>query len=255
MVKKKSHVNVTLEDKNPKLRIEYWPLSDCLKRRWKENAKRHDIPRLARSIQRYGFKDSVGFDRTLDAFAEGNGRVEALAYLKEQGIESPRGIVSRHNEWLIPVTVGVDALSIEEGKAYAVDHNNLVLGGGSFLPQDVFRLWDEGLHSIFTDPKSLPVTFEDEAVKALLLAHSADPLAADNGQSQPSFNGGGSANVSTNGDPPASHIRMVQLFLTVETLPSFQSFVERLGRAYNMTVTTDVVYECLKRTDAELPSK
>src|SRR5215813_5310817 len=159
-----------------RLSTEYWPLEECTNKRWKENAKKHDIQQLARSIQRYGFKDPVGWDRTLNAFAEGNGRVEAVQFLKEQGAEPPRGILTRGTQWLIPVSTGVDAVSVEEAQSYAVDHNNLVLGGGSFLPQDALKLWGDGLYTLFQTPESLPVTFEAEALKNLVLS-KADPLA------------------------------------------------------------------------------
>ena len=67
------------------LTVEYWPLSRVIKKRWTRNAKLHDIGKLCESIERYGFRDPIGYDATLDAFAEGNGRAEALTALRARG--------------------------------------------------------------------------------------------------------------------------------------------------------------------------
>lgn len=45
----------------------------------------------------------------------------------------------------------------------------------------------------------------------------------------------------------ASHVRMVQLFLTTETQPQFVAWVNTLGARYGTDSVTDTVYECLKR--------
>lgn len=55
-----------------RLNIEYWELGYCLGRRWKDNQKRHDIGGIITSIRRYGFKDSLHYDDTLEAFEEDN---------------------------------------------------------------------------------------------------------------------------------------------------------------------------------------
>lgn len=234
-----------------RLSIEYWPLSECLGKRWKGNAKKHDIPQLARSIQRYGFKDAVGWDAALEAFAEGNGRVEAVQFLKDQGAEAPRGILTDgKGGWFIPVSLGVDVGTEDEAIAYAIDHNNLVLGGGSFLPQDSFRLWGEGLYELFKTEENLPVTFEPEAVKALILARSADPLAG--GETVAIVRTGGEPEGNGNTEPEPSHVRMVQLFLNRENLPEFQGYCERLATEYGTANVTDTVMECLRRAAAEL---
>jgi len=240
-----------MEDRQQLLLV-YRPLNELLKSRWAQNAKRHDIEQVARAIQRYGFRDPVAIDENI-GIAEGNGRTEALGLMKERGLEAPRGIVVEDGEWLVPTLIGMDAVSEAEAKAYAVDHNNLTLGGGSFLAQDVLRLWDEGLYQIFTEPESLPVSFEDEALKALILAHNEDPLAQDDQTATTAANNsGGAGSDSQTDEPPASHIRMVQLFLTNETLPEFQSNAEKLGRAYEKSSVTDTVIECLKRAVAGL---
>jgi hypothetical protein len=47
--------------------------------------------------------------------------------------------------------------------------------------------------------------------------------------------------------PPASHVRMVQLFLDTETLPPFQARVAELSARYGTTNPTDTVIEALRR--------
>ncbi len=46
---------------------------------------------------------------------------------------------------------------------------------------------------------------------------------------------------------PASHVRMVQLFLNTETLPLFEEYVKVLGSAYDTKSLTATVLEALRR--------
>jgi hypothetical protein len=44
----------------------------------------------------------------------------------------------------------------------------------------------------------------------------------------------------------ASHVRMVQLFLDLETFPEFQELVDVLGEHYQTTTPTDTVMRTLR---------
>lgn len=49
-----------------------------------------------------------------------------------------------------------------------------------------------------------------------------------------------------------SNIRMVQIFLTEETFPEFQVQCQALGKAYSLTILTDIVVEAITRAAAAL---
>lgn len=63
------------------------------------------------------------------------------------------------------------------------------------------------------------------------------------------------------GEVLPAHIRMVQLFLTVDTLPMFMEWVRQLGEKFGTTNITDAVYraveDCHKTHygDAEVPTE
>lgn len=128
------------------LALRYVPLDQV--RRWERNPKRHDFGALIQSIGRYGFKDPPKFEPALNGGAggivEGNGRAEALAMMRDDGQEAPRGVaVDGGGRWCVPVLFGVDARSRAEAEAYGIDHNNLTLMGGDLGPDALLALWDE----------------------------------------------------------------------------------------------------------------
>jgi hypothetical protein len=157
------------------LDIRYVPLEQV--RRWDRNPKPHDIGGLIESFNRYGFKDPMKFEPTLNdgegGVVEGNGRTEALMVMRDDGSEPPRGVaLAKDGGWAVPVLFGVDAKSIQEAEAYALDHNNLTVLGGYFGPEWMHRLYDlEGLTELLADlgtQNALPVSIEGEDVDALL---------------------------------------------------------------------------------------
>ena len=167
--------------KSDALAIEYWPLSRVVKKRWTRNAKLHDIGKLCESIERYGFRDPIGYDATLDAFAEGNGRAEALVALKARGPVKgkpwpPRGIQNGSgSEWQVPILVGVDARTKYEAEAYALDHNNLTMSGGDFSALDMARMWDANLNQVLLDlaaNDTFSVVMDSDTVDALVAAQA-----------------------------------------------------------------------------------
>lgn len=115
-------------------------------RRFNNNPKKHDLGKIAESIIKYGFKDPVKLEPSLNngegGIVEGNGRTEALVWMKEQGQEVPRGIIGKKGKWLVPVLIGVDAVDELEAQAYALDHNNLSLLGGGLTALDASNMYD-----------------------------------------------------------------------------------------------------------------
>lgn len=130
------------------LTLRYIPLSQATL--WDVNPKKHDIGAIAQSIAKHGFKDPAKFEPAMNngqgGLVEGNGRAEALGWMQAQGQEIPRGIAvdPGSGEWHMPVVFGVDADSQDQAEAYAIDHNNLVMGGGDFTAVDMMGLWEEG---------------------------------------------------------------------------------------------------------------
>lgn len=164
-----------MADERERLRIEYIPLSKALEWDWEENPKAHDIGGLADSIWRYGFLDPPKYDSALDRFVYGNGRMQAVAWGREQGRELPTAVdVDRESgEWLIPVKFGCDSESAAMAKAFAVDHNNLTyMGAEGATPWDLMRMWDEkdylALLEGLAGEDALPASVPSDDLDALL---------------------------------------------------------------------------------------
>jgi len=157
------------------LRLEYVPLDTCVL--WERNPKLHDIGGIVQSIQRYGFKDPLKYEPTLNAgnggLVEGNGRAAALAMMRDQGDEPPRGVtIAKEGGWAVPVLFGVDAESEAAAEAYAVDHNNLTLLGGDLTGFDAVRMWDAGYPQLLESlalQDVLPVSVDGDVLDALLV--------------------------------------------------------------------------------------
>lgn len=126
------------------LKIVYMPLSQV--QRLDGNPKLHDIGKIVESIQKHGFKDPPKLEPALNdgkgGIVEGNGRTEALLWMREGKFAAPRGIVEKDGDWLVPILVGVDAVDALEAKAYAIDHNNLALMGGDLTALDTATMYD-----------------------------------------------------------------------------------------------------------------
>ncbi|HML21828.1 MAG TPA: hypothetical protein PKD09_09280 [Aggregatilinea sp.] len=124
------------------LNLNYVRLDDALDMRWPGNPKRHDIPALAQSIKQHGFRDPSIYDGTLGAIPAGNGRLEALAYLRDTGEETPVGVgLDETGVWCVPMIFGADAASQAAAEAFGVDHNNLTIAGAGFTAVETARLW------------------------------------------------------------------------------------------------------------------
>lgn len=112
-----------------RLQCLYVPLDQA--RLWDDNPKEHELPLIAASIRKHGFRDPMAYDGTLGAFIEGHGRTAALLAMREAGESAPRGIgVHPALGWCVPVMFGVDAQSREAAMAYGIGHNQLTTVGG-----------------------------------------------------------------------------------------------------------------------------
>lgn len=173
-----------------KLAIRYVRLDDAMGMLWKDNPKLHDMQALVKSFEAHGFRDAPAFDANLQeggGIHDGNGRIEALAWMHDQRRESPRGILQDSDDdmWCLPVQFGVDSASRGMAQALAVDVNNLTMAGGDFTAFDFSRLWDQepylALLSDLGEAGDLPVSIDGDALDALLQSFVLEEPVADPG--------------------------------------------------------------------------
>lgn len=157
------------------LEIRYIPLDQVVA--WESNPKKHDLGAIADSIAMHGFKDPVKYEPLLNrgrgGIVAGNGRIEALRFMRQQHQPRPRGILTDSSGvWLVPVLFGVDAASMAAAESYGIDHNNLVLAGGEYTPAHVAKLWDSVGYARMLDTliaaNAVPVSIGDDDVSALI---------------------------------------------------------------------------------------
>ena len=161
----------------PQLRIEYLLLSELGDKFLKGNAKRHDIGAIATSIQRYGFRDPLAIDATLNGgeggVAEGNGRLEALLWMHQQGQQPPAYIkLTESGDWAIPCIIGGDSTTEAEGLAYSLDHNSLTMAGSEFTALDISQLYNPAEYVAtlekLAQAEALPVTVDGDDLDLLI---------------------------------------------------------------------------------------
>ncbi len=130
------------------------------------NSKKHDTTKLIESIRRYGFRDPISFDPSLNdgkgGIVEGNGRLESLIEMRSQGLNLPRGL---KENWAIPVIFGVNATSEAEAVAFSIEHNWSVLWGSDIELEQITSMFDdsaleEQLRWLDVE-NSLPIAVED----------------------------------------------------------------------------------------------
>lgn len=154
------------------LEIKYVPLSQIIQ--WERNPKEHDIGAIIESIRKHGFQDPPKYDATLGGIIAGNGRVESLRrmFADEPG-EVPAGIGLSEGtgEWLIPIVFGNDLPSRKAAEAYAIDHNNITVMGGSSTVFDTAKMWDTDAYiALLTETMGEVVSVTPDEVELLMRA-------------------------------------------------------------------------------------
>jgi hypothetical protein len=86
------------------------------------------------SILRFGFVAPVMIDEATDTLVAGHGRLQALAAMRADGYDPPRGIMEKagiaEGQWEAPVFRGVTFTSEHDRDAYLIADNNLTIKGG-----------------------------------------------------------------------------------------------------------------------------
>lgn len=155
------------------MQIEYVALSEV--QRWPRNPKLHDIPKIVRSLQRFGFVTPVMLDESTGRVVAGHGRCKALEKLKSSGGDPPARVRTDDTDWLVPVVRGVSFSTESEAEAYLIADNKLSEIGG-WDQADLADLLDDLVEQ---DSELFSVTGWDEAQFRELTASLHDVVDVD----------------------------------------------------------------------------
>ena len=244
--------------KGEAIEMKYAELSSL--RKWDRNPKNHQLRFLIEVFIKHGFWDPVKWDSKLNkgkgGIKAGNGRFAALTYMKENDFSPPRGILVRETdgEWLIPVTMGVDANSLLEAEVAGFEHNAATLRGSNLNEKEQMSIWNlEELRPVLrdaTEPSQLPLMLQEMEGEKLRKLLGEDELILEGekpGKPAPEVK-------QPKGVP--SHVRTFQMFLNRETYVEFQEAVARLKTVYEANgeklVATDVVFRAVLAEAARL---
>lgn len=215
------------------MRIEYQPLSEVL--RAPRNPKLHDDAQMDASIERHGFNDPPTLDERTGKLVEGHGRIEALQRRKNAGKAPPPRVEARKDgEWLLPIVRGVAFKSEKDAEAYLLAHNKIGEG-----------LWDSAsLSAALAEQEDLSgLGWTDEEAMKLIAAAEANEIEPGDIEAleQDRITTG-----AVTGDAEVSHVRMVQLFLNVDTQPRFMVAVKKLAATFGTKTVTDTVLQAVE---------
>lgn len=127
------------------------------------NPKKHDIPRLVKSIQRFGFIVPPVVNELTGCLVAGHGRIEALRKMQSESKEIPQGIrVTDDGDWCIPMVTG-EFKDDKEAAAYLLADNKIGELGGwdvSELSEMFKELEDNSLDDLGFMHREVEKTFK-----------------------------------------------------------------------------------------------
>ena len=161
------------------LKLEYVPISATTL--FDRNVKKHDLGKIADSLRKYGFKIAIKWEVKLNGGAggvvAGNGRVEALRWMQQNGEKPPKGIaIDDSGNWCVPVLFGNDSESEIKARAYAIDDNALTMVGGDFTALDISGMYDDNLLDelrSLADAQEFPIGFDGDDIDLLISLEDA----------------------------------------------------------------------------------
>ena len=164
--------------KTEKLELKYVTVEWAYENLWERNPNPHAMDELIASIKAHGFKDAPHYDTTLSAIDDGNGRVEALYTMMNEGYEPPRGVYMEAGEWLMPVMFGVDGRDIADAIGYALDVNSVGYKGAGMSDEDIAEQYESDVYleliQEVKDGGGEVVTVDDDVFDRLYEKHNSD---------------------------------------------------------------------------------
>lgn len=180
-------------------RVRYVRLDDIVPAA--RNPKGHDLMGIRASISRFGYVAPSVLDERTSQIVAGNGRMEALRAMRDDGESPPAGVTLDHNgQWLVPIFIGWSSRSDAEADAYLIADNEWTVRGG----------WDEaGLAELLGelasgDPDLLEITgFTADDLSTLLAGLADESDMDDDGDGEASGDGNQLASLAgvTIGEP------------------------------------------------------
>lgn len=149
------------------------------------NAKAHDQPALARSVEAFGFVEPVVLDERTGQLVAGHGRTAYLAELEAAGADPPEGVaVGEDGKWRVLVTRGWASRDDAHATAAGVALNRVGERGGwdpSLLAEDLAWIRDSNL----LDAAGFTSDYLDDLVASCAPPSTLDDLADKHGDSDP----------------------------------------------------------------------
>jgi hypothetical protein len=197
------------------MRVEWMRLADVP--RFDKNPRVHDLDKIEKSIQAYGFVSPLLLDEKTGKLVAGHGRLEALESLRDQGEKPPKRVkTDGDGNWLVPVVRGIAFKDANEAAGYLISDNRVSEVGG----------WDESLlRELVTDLREVEfdtsaLGWSEQALDKLLAADSKESSSQKLNLS--SGAGGDDLGVGQDG------MRLVPIYLDKA---SYQPTVERMRAA------------------------
>jgi len=183
------------------------------------NPKKHgdaQVALLAKIIRHQGWRAPITVSKRSGFIVSGHGRLQAALLLQvEQVPVDEQDFATEADEW-----------------AHLVADNRIA----EIAETDGAMLKDI-LGDLDTGAFDMDVTgFDAGELERVINSYHDEPLSEDS-----------KGNDASEEEPVASHIRMVQLFLTTETHPKFTDDVTKLAARYQTLTITDTVVEAISR--------
>ena len=173
---------------------------------------------LAKIIRHQGWRAPVVVSKRSGFVVAGHGRLEAAKLLQVQ---------------VVPVNFQEFATEADEWAHVIADNRiaELAETDGAMLKDLLIEL-DSATQDFDMDLSG----FDAGELERVINSYHDEPLSEDS-----------KGNDASEEEPVASHIRMVQLFLTTETHPKFTDDVTKLAARYQTLTITDTVVEAISR--------
>lgn len=139
---------------------------------WEENYRIGNVEAIIASIVKFGFNGVLRVWKGGVVIA-GNHALTALQKMKELGVDPPRGIIQKGDDWTVP-TIDVSHLDDLEAKAFAVADNRT----SELAENDPDKLWAV-LKEVDAAGMLVDVGYDEESMAAIAEQVSIPPVDDD----------------------------------------------------------------------------